>query len=521
MTSGMQTGTKYGISISLHWVYVTALVYLAIHAILFFGCWFSPWAACPVNLGIIISIAVFAWKRREKSCWILGKAECLGLLLAAALCMLSLVYAGMLGYIFPHPDILIFREALFQNLVHAPWPLVLPDGKEMSYYLAGVLPAAILARLAEDYTIQHIIAACWYALGLWLTLLVIFCRHGRFSWLFLLFIFFLKDPAYIIINSFAGNGDIWQLMGKWLSLPENHYIGAKSSVFNLMGSGQTCHFIPCTILAAALVLYSDSSKKLLLPLTVALLIPISPLGAIGVLPLAAVRWLTGSLFCSKAKWCGLLVPLSIVFLCAYYYLRAESATCLGLHGQLQQNWEYFLTSDYPCTALCGVLWLLVLLPLIRKEKLLLVSLVCFLLVPWIYFGSTPDSGVFGNNELWLKSGIIYHMHFLSALCFNWKKLPFLKYIFLVVTLLLTAYNLYQMKIRLTGSPIVPDVWNGHLHHQHPSLYQKLPNCKPTFIPGLLQPGGASEQHLPWSLLPKANGCDYTRPARPDGVHIRF
>ena len=91
----------------------------------------------------------------------------------------------------------------------------------------------------------------------------------------------------------------------------------------------------------------------------------------------------------------------------------------------------------------------------------------------------------------------------------------------MATLLLTVYNLYQMKLKLTGSPMIPDVWNGHLYHQHPSLYQKLPDCKSTFIPGLLQPGGASEKHLPWSLLPKAKGCDYTCPAQPDGVHIRF
>ncbi len=515
----MQKPTNF--SLSQHWITVISLLYLALPCMLFFSSWFSPWVAWPVNLGIIFTIAYIAKKRQQSHSCMFNVTECIGLLLAAALCVLSLVYAGMLGYIFPHPDILIFREALFQNLVHAPWPLVLPDGKEMSYYLAGMLPAAFLARLSENYTLQHAIAVCWYSLGLWLAILIIYCRHKKFSWLFLFLIFFLKDPAYIAINSFAGNGDIWQLMNKYITLPENHYIGAKSSVFNLIGSGQTCPFIPCTMLAAALVLYTVQSNKIIVPIAVALLIPVSPLGAIGLLPLAAGRWLTDTPILSKEKWCSLLVPLSIVFLCGIYYLRAESATCLGLHGELQQDWVYFLSSDYPCTALCGVLWIVILLPLIRKDWLLIISLVCFLTTPWIYFGSTPESGVFGNNELWLKSGIIYHMHFVAALCFNWKKLSVFKYIFLAATIILTAHKLYQLELRYTGSPVIPDVWNGHLHHKHPSLYQKLPDCKPALIPGILQAGGSAEAQFPWKHLPKASGCDYSRPAQPDGIHIRF
>ncbi len=506
---------------SLHCITVISLLYLSIPCILFFSSWFSPWVAWPVNLGIIFTIAYIAKKRQQSRSCMFNVTECIGLLLAAGLCILSFAYAGMLGYVYPFPDILIFREALFQNLIHAPWPLVLPDGKEMSYYLAGMLPAALLARLTENYTLQHSVAVCWYSLGLWLTILLIYCSHRKFSWIFLLLIFFLKDPAYIIINSFAGNGDIWQLLKTYIPLPENHYIGAKSTAFNLISSGQSCHFIPYTILATTLVLYADVSKKILIPIAVALLIPLSPLGAIGLLPLAVGKWLPDSPILSKVKWSSLIVPLSIVFLCGIYYLRAESATCLGLHGQLQENWSYFLSSDYPCTVICGMLWLVVLWPLIHENKILLISLICFLIVPWIYFGSTPESGVFGNNELWLKCGIIYHTHFVTALSYNWKKLSSFKYLFLAATILLTAHKIYQIELTFTGSPIIPDVWSGHLHHKHPSLYQKTPDCKPALIPGILLPGSAAEDQFPGCIFPKASGCDYSRPPQPDGIHIRF
>lgn len=519
MENTLKAPARY--SFNLHWIAVISLLYLALSGMMFFGAWFAPWAAWPVNMGILAAIAWIASKKETHDILAPGCNVCAGLILAAILCLFTIIYAGVLGFVQPFPDVLIFREALFNNLTQAPWPLVLPDGKEMSYYLAGVLPPALLARFTEDYTCQRIIATIWYSLGMWLAILLVYCRHGRFSWLFLLFIFFLKDPTYIIVNSFSGTGEIWALLGRLMALPENDYIGAKTSVFCLMGSGQTCHFTPCTMLATVLVLYARSLRAVLIPLTVALLIPISPLGAIGLLPLAALSWFGAKKGNSKEKIAGVIISSLIALLCAVYYLRAESETCLGLLGNLQQNWKGFLINEYACTFLCGILWAIVLGSLFKYDKTLIVSLVCYLISPWIYFGSTPESGVFGNNELWLKTGIIYHTHFIAALCFHWKQLNLLKYLFLGATILLTIHQLFQEKLQLTGSAIVPDVWNGHLHHTHPSLHQKIPACKKPAIPGILLKGGEAEQHFPWNILPAAKGCDYSRPAQPDGYHIRY
>lgn len=48
--------------ISLHWVTVISLLYLALPCMLFFSSWFTPWVAWPVNLGIFLTLYVYARK---------------------------------------------------------------------------------------------------------------------------------------------------------------------------------------------------------------------------------------------------------------------------------------------------------------------------------------------------------------------------------------------------------------------------------------------------------------------------
>ena len=506
--------------IKLHWVTAFSLLYLALPGMLFFSSWFTPWAAWLVNLAILLSIICYARKAaQENHSWSVGIGGMLGLLGTFLLAACSFCYAGIAGFIYPAPDILIFREALYSNLISAPWPLVLPDGTEMSYYLAGMLPPALIYRLIEDYTVQRLISILWYSLGIWLSVLLFCCRQKHFSVLFVLFLTFFKDPAYIILNSVAGNGDVWNFISQFIPLPPNTYLGAMPAFYNVMNSGQTCNFSPFTVLAAALLITHAKKGGALAPLLVTLLLPISPLASIGLMPLAFVVWLLDGGFTSLHKLAALLPPVIIFVFSAVYYLRAESATCVGLHGELMGDWNYFLKSCYSTILLGAILLTITLWSVLKTDKLLCISLVCTLITPWIYFGSSPDSGSFGNNELWLKTIMIYHIHLYAALAFNWKKLNWLKYAYLGSTILLTVYNGCQEKIRWTRAPIVTDVWNGHLYHQHPSLYQKLPHCREPWIPGVLLPGGAAEKHFPGSVLPKAEGCDYSRSPMPDGDHI--
>lgn len=506
----------------MHWVTLASLVYLAIPCMLFFSMWFSPWVAWFVNLGTILCIISYARvKQSGQTSWQPGIAGWCMIAFSAVSSVFLFLANGIAGYIQPAPDILIFREALYNNLIHESWPLVLPDGKEMSYYLAGMLPPALLARLSDDYTVQRLIAACWYGLGIWLSLLLFFCHHRRFSFLFLIFTIAFYDPAYICINAFAGTGEIWQLMARIFGIQgENTYVGAAPPIKMLLAHAQGCNFQPFTLLCASLILNNQERTEKLIPLCVALILPSSPLGAIGCMPLALYAWWHKSQVKPRVRLKNLLIPVSIAAMCALYYGRTSSATSLGITGELMNNWSYFLFNYYSAILLSAILFTIVLFPILRQDIPLRISIACVLLIPWIYYGSSPESGVFGNNELWLKSCVIFHLHLIAALCFNWHRLSFLKYLYPLAFCILITRDEQIVRPVFTGEPRVQDVWNGHLHHNHPSLYQKIPDCKPALIPGLLLKKGEAEHTWPGLILPKAKGCDYTRPAQPDGYHIR-
>ena len=503
-----------------HWVTVMSLVYLSLPCMLFFSSWYAPWVAWLVNLGIMLFIVLFARSEHSIPSWRANSASLCALAVAALVSILLFIVSGIAGYFSSAPDVLIFREALYNNLIHEAWPLVLPDGKEMSYYLAGMLPPALLARLTDDYTLQRMIAVCWYGLGIWLTLLLFYCRHRKFSILFLLFMVAFKDPVYLALNAFAGNGEIWGMFSRLTGCTwENSYMGVAHPVKMLSINAQGCNFQPFSLLCAALIINNREHAEKLIPLSIALILPSSPLGAIGCMPLALYAWCKYGTVSYAERALYLIVPVMVAFFCAVYYIRAESATCFGFYGQLLNNWSYFLFNYYIAILLSAVLFTIVLYPLLKIDTSLRISLICIVITPWIFYGSSPDSGMFGQNELWLKTSIIFHMHLIAALCFNWQSLPVVKYFYLVSFALLVCRDERVTETRFTGTAQVEDVWGGHLNHEHVSLYQKIPACKPPFIPGSLLKKGEAELVWPGIILPKAKGCDYSRPMKPDGRFI--
>lgn len=518
-----QTGsaTKKG-RISLHWVTVISLLYLAIPCMLFFSSWFAPWVAWPVNLGIIWSIFSFARHKENNATWQAGIKDWIIIASSGAVSILLFLAQGIAGYVTPAPDVLIFREALYNNLIHEAWPVVLPDGKEMSYYIAGMLPPALIARIFENYTLHRVLAVIWYALGIWLTLLLFYCRNRKSSLLFLIFLIIFKDPAYLIINSFAGNGEIWGTLTRVLGFNvENTYSGARHPVEMLSINAQGCNFQTFSLLCAAILINSREQPHRLIPLCIALILPSSPLGAIACMPLAMYQWLNAGSSFRLSALRKLIIPGLTALFCAVYYGRADSATCFGFYGCLLNNWSYFLFNYYSAILLSAILFTWVLWPIIKQDTSLKISLSCIIITPWIFYGSSPDSGMFGQNELWLKASVIYHMHLIAALSFNWSKLPVVKYMYILSFALLASRDERVTDISYTGKARVTDVWGGHLHHQHVSIYQKIPDCRKPLIRGCLLPKGEAEKTWPGIILPKAKGCNYTPPMQPDGKLIPF
>ena len=95
-------------------------------------------------------------------------------------------------------------------------------------------------------------------------------------------------------------------------------------------------------------------------------------------------------------------------------------------------------------------------------------------------------------------------------------------IFSLFTFAMLVYKDERIKqAGYSGSPEVQDVWGGHLNHEHVSLYQKIPDCRSPYIPASILQKGEAENIWPGCILPKARGCDYSRPMKPDGKYVSY
>lgn len=148
---------------------------------------------------------------------------------------------------------------------------------------------------------------------------------------------------------------------------------------------------------------------------------------------------------------------------------------------------------------------------------------CFFLVvaaflfigPFIYLGS-PESVC---NELWLKVSPAYLTLLALFWVKRWSVLSKIKYAIAALCLLGTLQTVLKpwLSVDFFRYGVVKDIWNGHLNHSDPFLRQSVPPTREPLVPGiLLREAGESERHFPGSLLPKAPGCDYTRPMSGNG-----
>jgi len=499
------------------------LVYLAIPNLLFLMGWFTPPVAIAAGVLLLFNVGRECMLLRASSLETpaAGNAwkKALLLLGIALLLILDFLTGGIVGIFPTHADYSIFRQALFCNLRDAAWPLVLPNGREMSYYLANMLPPALMARVLPASWGQWCIVF-WGVLPVFLTLLILaagirfpFCgKLGALLVMAALF-FAIRDPLYFVFHSIIGKNihDHLLVLSGWdcggLLCPNaripallGHYVGAYNS-------------LPPTLLAVAVMLCGERENRRLIPLVYALLMAISPIGCIGLLPVAAClygrAWKR-----ERVSWTGVAaefaLPLAMALLSALYFMRAENdiflAPCYEVWG-----WENAL---YGIVRI-GLAWALLVLPLARIEKhngLYYVVAIFLLTAHVIFMGSLPTM----NNELWLKSAPAYMLILTVFWAKDWYRMSQFKYAVMAMCLIGLSHSTYKafLDADISQYGTVCDIWNGHLNHPHPFLRQSVPPTREPLVPGiLLRETGESERYFPGSLLPQAPGCDYTRPRK--------
>jgi len=516
--------TKKHLTISKRSLIILSFLYLLLQTGLFLQGWFSPLIANGLIVAVLVTMCSYflhSGKQDAVDRWILSRKDVLLVLLALSALLCFLVMGGLLGLLFqPHHDLYIFRQALYRNLIHAPWPLVLPDGREMSYYLAAMLPPAMLARILPESWLQvPILLNTFVPLSL---ALLLFChRWKKVSLFFLLVMLAFSDPSRLLFP-YAGTPfetTIYDRVGKILniegSVPVLHYFcGNYTLLAPVMECINAFNSNPSTLLVVALLPQLKQAKELV-PLAIALLLPISLFGAIVCMPLALWIFLSGK----KISFISCVIPSLLVAVVALYFLRIDSDINSIVPAWSDKGIKFL---GFYLRYLAGIALLVVpLWPFRKHDGLYLVTSLSVVLLPLLYIGSLSNSKVLGINELTVKGGVAYSLLLGAMWCEEWSHLKLVIRCCMIAWLATVslAYLHRSAKCFSWEQRQVGDMWNGHLCHDRRFLKQSIPNVKEPLIPGvILRKSGESEGHFPGSILPKADGkVPYGTPPSPHAL----
>lgn len=154
--------------------------------LLFLWGWYTPCVAAAASVLMLFAVSRTVWLQCERSAKVFsweGKrfgVSVLVLLLVFLLLIFRLAQGGIIGLWPAHSDYFWLRQAQFLNIRDAAWPVVLPDGREMSYYLANFLPCAALARILPEWASQWCILA-WNSAAVFMSILLFSSPASFFS----------------------------------------------------------------------------------------------------------------------------------------------------------------------------------------------------------------------------------------------------------------------------------------------------------------------------------------------------
>ncbi len=529
MHENEQSGQTFAQSVLI----ALSLVCLAVPNILFVWGWFTPWLAMVTTVLIVAAVgrAIFLsfpeGVRYVKPTPGRAITMVVGTLLVALFCLYVLFSTGLLGFVQSAGDLHILRTAMFCNLRDAAWPLILPNGKEMSYYLANVLPPALVARLFPAAGQWPVVL--WTLVQMMLALLMLSSCWGktRYAWGIRLIIatLCLWCASYPLFELYAKVIDI----AREVFALEHPFLQKFPTVdvAVLYCCGGVYNSCPPSLLVAAMLLVCRIRAASVLPVALALMVPLSPFAGLALLPLVAVRWwndVRQHKLAVPSLLFDALLPLLMAFLVAVYFLRAdgESAATMACVAWGWRKFVHFFIWF-------AMVWLPFLLPLcfvVRRDAFFYALLVCSLLMPFFFIGSMSSPGEGLNNEFYLKATPPYMLLIVLYWLKAWPSLGWCKYCLWGICLLAVMrgqQHQIQGHVERWGRYLqVDDLWNGHLNHDMEFLNQSVPYCKEPLVPGvMLREPGESEKHFPGCLLPAAPGCDYSRPPTPDATRGNY
>lgn len=518
---------------------VLTLLYLLFPNVLFLWGWFHPLVAISITLAFLVLLFRFCRNHDEilGEEWHLGLKEVIVIAAIFSFIFIKVASSGLIGIFQTHSDIYVFREAFFQNLTKAPWPVVLPDGREMSYYLAGDLPGAFVARLVPFEQHHHVFVTLWASMGFLLATLAFFSCKKRIIWVLPILLFFFCDFINILMALFCRYAEPFFLTHVFhlnteentslfipiihdLPIPLIQFFEVSSKYPTAIGRCEMYNSMPYGIATAACIVTS-SQYRWLIPLCIVLMLPLSPLFAVGVMPLAAylflkdMEWKKASAYTHMFR--QLILPCVLAVIYAVYYLRGGSNVTVGFSTI---NWGVVKTLFYVVNTIAVALFLIYpLRKFVLRDKRILICIACLFTYPLLYAGDLDCNHV---NEFWYKTGFTFSFLLAGLFSLYWDEMRRSKYIPVVISICLIPVVLAAIFSKIkTEEFTIADDWNGHIAHDCKALRQHVPGCEKPLIPHLIMNvSGESENHFPGCLLPKAPGCDYSLPPKEKGDSVR-
>ncbi|MBQ7564352.1 MAG: hypothetical protein IJT16_10220 [Lachnospiraceae bacterium] len=216
------------------WVELSAFLYLYLPLVIFLFGWTKLWIALPVFLVTLAAIellfyfdrdVIFISEQREAGeprtgdFFGLKRAVLLNLVCAAvtlALCVLWCVASGLGGFVSQTAD-WYKHNVLLKDLLEQKPPIVYSfSGRTgvLSYYIADYLPAALFAgllpkSLGEPLDNAELFLLVWVAIGIFISILVLYRSFGRGKGYFLPLIFFGVFLFGTFICPLAGLFRVW------------------------------------------------------------------------------------------------------------------------------------------------------------------------------------------------------------------------------------------------------------------------------------------------------------------------
>lgn len=494
---------------------------LSLPVILFTAGWYA-WGVFLLVTAASITATYHACASYTGDCIGVTRQNRLALWGSAGIIAIFLVIGGIVGVFPTHGDSWAFRQALYLNLVHEDWPLILPNGKEMTYYLAGMLPPAAMAKFLPERLQQFPVLLCT-ALPAFLAVGLFFRKWGHASWLFLLITLGFQDPlcAFFRPGGTFSHGmsgmaqflqHLYDCYGYDLRVLTSFY-GNKTMLAPIHNCIGAYNSVPYTILATAILMNCRQSKWVV-PYTMAMLAFISPLGAIALFPLAAYTYFGHRPF----KWLVLCrecaCPVIVAIFAGVYYGRTETGPSV-----IQPAWETWGHKFwiFYIRYLAGAC--LLILPLVqfrRKDPLFWITAASAALLPLLFIGTPPDGGVYqGFNELTLKGTAAYTIVLGSMWKEEWQNIKlWIRVPMFCWLVIATSGYLATQCIKFDWNHGVDDMWNGHLNHDRAFLRQSVPGAKEAPIPGILIKKSERNTSAAHYLLPKAPGADYSAAPHP-------